>query len=73
MRENKKATNGRLFGEYKELFLGVFLAEFFHTASGVEHLLFTGVERVTLGTHFNIQIATHGGAGLELVAATASN
>ena len=60
MRENKKATNGRLFGKTKELFLGVFLAEFFHTASGVEHLLFTGVKRVTLRTYFNIQITPHG-------------
>jgi hypothetical protein len=49
----------------------VFLAELFDSAGSINDLLLAGVERVALRAHFDIQRLAVGGAGLELVAATA--
>jgi hypothetical protein len=62
-----------LFRIESRLFLGVFLTEFFHAAGGIEHLLLTGVKRMALRAHFDMQIPTHGRTRLKLIAATASN
>jgi hypothetical protein len=72
-RRHLAAFFGKKPEKYLGLFLGVFLAEFLHPACGVQHLLLAGEERMTLRTYFNVQIAAHGGARFELVAATASN
>jgi hypothetical protein len=71
--KQKRRHLAAFFGKNSSLLLGVFLAEFFHPAGGVQHLLLTGEERMALRTYFNVQIAAHGGARFELVAATASN
>jgi hypothetical protein len=60
-------------GKNPSLFLCVFLAEFIDAARGVQHLLLSGIERMALRAHFDMQVAAHGGAGLELVTAAASN
>jgi hypothetical protein len=49
----------------------VFLAEFLNTASGVNNLLFAGIERVALRANFNVQVLAHGRAGLERKATAA--
>jgi hypothetical protein len=49
------------------------LTEFLNATCGVHDLLLAGVERMALGTDFDVEIATSGGAGLELVAATAGD
>lgn len=49
----------------------VLLAELLNSASGIDDLLLTSVERVALGAHFNMQIATVGGTRFEHVTATA--
>jgi hypothetical protein len=50
----------------------VFVAEFLDTTSGVHDLLGAGVERVALGTDFNVQSRlAHGGAGCKRIAAAA--
>jgi hypothetical protein len=52
-------------------FLAIFLAEFLNPPGGVNNLLFACIERVTERTHFNMKGFTHGGTGLECIAATA--
>jgi hypothetical protein len=49
----------------------VFLAEFFHSAGGVNNLLLACIEWMALRAHFDIQRLAVGGTGFELVAATA--
>ena len=51
----------------------VFLAEFFDTPSGINYFLLTGIERMTLGTHFNVHVFTDCRLCLKFVAATASH
>jgi hypothetical protein len=50
----------------------VLVAELLDAASGVHDLLCSGVERMALGTDFDVQFRlAHGRAGVELVAAAA--
>jgi hypothetical protein len=50
----------------------VFVAEFLDAARSVHDLLCAGVERMALGTYFDVQFRfAHGGAGFKLVAAAA--
>jgi hypothetical protein len=52
----------------------VLVIEFLDTAGGIHDLLCAGVERVALGTHFDVQCRfAQCGAGAELVAAAASD
>src|SRR5215212_7052821 len=53
--------------------LGVLLAEALDTAGRIDDLLFAGVERMTGRAHFDVQWLDAGRAGLELVAAAASD
>jgi hypothetical protein len=48
-------------------------AELVDLAGGVDDFLLAGVEGVTAGADFDVQIFTGGGAGFERVAATASH
>lgn len=50
----------------------ILLAELVDTTSGINDLLCAGVERVALGTNFNVERwLAHNGLGLETVSATA--
>ena len=51
----------------------VFLAELVHASGGIKHFLFAGVERMALGTNFDVQWLEHGRAGFEFVATAASD
>jgi hypothetical protein len=62
-----------VFGHSQQQLHAVFLAEFLNAASGIHDLLLAGIERVALRTYFDVQVLTVGGAGLELIAATAGN
>ena len=49
------------------------MTELLNATGGVHDLLLAGVERMALGADFDVEIAASGGAGLELVAATAGD
>ena len=50
----------------------IFILEFAYTTSGIEYLLFTGIERVALRTHFDIEIMADGGTRFECIATCAA-
>ena len=50
---------------------GVLLAEFVDAAGGIDDLLLTGIERVAVRAHLDLQIVSEGRAGLERIAARA--
>src|SRR3954466_7139519 len=52
---------------------GVLLAEFVDAAGRIDDLLLTGVERVAVRAHLDLQIVSEGRAGLERVAARAAD
>ena len=47
------------------------LLELVYATAGVQNLLLTGVEGVTLGTYVQVQVLGYGGAGLDHVTARA--
>ena len=49
----------------------VFLAELVNAAGRIDNLLLTGIERVAVRAHFDLQIVSEGRAGLERIAARA--
>jgi hypothetical protein len=51
----------------------VFATEFIHAPTGVKNLLLAGVKGVALRTNFDMQLFAQGGAGDEVIAATANN
>jgi hypothetical protein len=51
----------------------VLLAELVHASCRIQHFLFAGVERMALGTNFDVQRFEHGRAGFEFVATAASD
>lgn len=50
----------------------IFILKFTNATSGIKYLLFTGIERVTLRTHFDIEIMADGGTCFECIAACAA-
>jgi hypothetical protein len=48
----------------------VTLAEFIDATAGIHHLLFAGVERMTIGTNFDLQVGAKSGARRKRIAAT---
>ena len=55
------------------LTFSIFSTELVYAPSGVEELLFTGVEGVARGADFNVQIFAQSGSGLECVATAAGD
>ena len=49
------------------------LVEFIDAATGIQHFLFSGKERMAGRTYFDVQVALFGGAGLERFAASAAD
>jgi len=45
----------------------VFILKFTHTSFGIEHFLFAGIERVALGTDFDIEIMAQRGTGFKSI------
>lgn len=49
------------------------LLEAIDTATGIQHFLFAGIERVTLGTHVNVEVLGQRGTGLDDVPTAAGS
>src|SRR5688500_17427605 len=72
----KKGTERGALWVYESvqvLFRGVLLTEVLDATSGIDELLFAGIERMAAGADFDLQVVAYRGARLKGVAARAGN